>query len=328
MMTNYRLLIKYKAKKIIPKVLQEVFRKNILSLYYQNIKSKNKIQSLKNKATVSEQVLKNDLIQLGVKEGMKVMVHSSLPGLGYVEGGAKTVIKVLINIIGEKGLLVMPSAPKLEYSEVIRGDWVFNVRETECATGIICETFRKSPDVFRSAHPTHSISAWGSDADWLVKDHHLDDTPFGDNSPFARLMELGGYILGIGLDTRWITFYHHFEDTYANYPIQVYLPKKILLHSMNAKGKMIDVTTYCHDNAVSSVRLNNAPSTRKIIDQALTDFGNISRGKIGEGTGFIIKTKSVMSTLEKILLINKQTIYNLELLNALKPESINWEKSE
>jgi len=328
MMTNYRLLIKFKAKKVIPKVMREAFRKNVLSHYYQKIKSKNKIKSLKNSANVSEQVLKKDLLRLGVKEGMKVMVHSSLSGLGYVEGGAKTVIKVLIDIIGEKGLLVMPSAPKFEYSEVIRDDWVFDVRETECATGIICEAFRQSPDVLRSSHPTHSISAWGSDAEWLVKDHHLDDTPFGKNSPFARLLELGGYILGVGLDTRWMTFYHHFEDTYANYPVQVYLPKKIKLHAIDANGKMINVTTYCHDNAVSSVRLNNDHPTLKIIDQALTDYGNISRGKIGHGTGYLIKTKNVMSTLEKILFTNKQTIYNMELLHSLKPEAIRAEHKD
>ena len=46
---------------------------------------------------------------LGLEQGAAVEVHSSLSSLGYVEGGAPTVIKALIEVVGEQGAIVMPA---------------------------------------------------------------------------------------------------------------------------------------------------------------------------------------------------------------------------
>ena len=58
-------------------------------------------------------VLKNDiktaLKSLGVSEGQAIMVHTSLSSLGFVLGGAQTVIEALTECVGENGTIMMPT---------------------------------------------------------------------------------------------------------------------------------------------------------------------------------------------------------------------------
>ena len=48
--------------------------------------------------------------QLGMHEGMAVMVHTSLSSIGYVCGGAQTIIEALIETVGLSGTAMMPLA--------------------------------------------------------------------------------------------------------------------------------------------------------------------------------------------------------------------------
>lgn len=322
-MGSYWLLIKVRAKQILPRTIRNILKKIVKPRLIQNYKSIIKMKGIKKNKSVTAQELKRDLSNLGLKSGMKVMVHSSLPGIGYVDGGAQTVINVLIELIGPDGLLIMPCPPITGSTvETLKRNEIFIVSDTPCTTGIICETFRKWPSVYRSYHPTHSVAALGKDAYWLVKDHHLDTTPFGLNSPFARLLELDGSILGVGLDTRWITFYHHFEDICEEFPIKVYSEENYQIFVIEEDGGNIMVTTPNHDEIVSSVRLNNDSRTLKIIDDALTNHGKIKRGSIGQGHGYIVKASQIIQTLDYILKDKNQTIYNMALLKKFKPEAI------
>ena len=323
MTKNNWLFFKVKAKQILPRILLNMVKKIVKPPLIQQYKSKKKLEKKKEKKSVNARELIDDLTKLGLEKGMKVMVHSSLPGIGYVDGGAHTVINVLLGIIGSEGLLIMPCPPISGSTvEALTKKDVFDLKTTPCTTGIICETFRKWPGVVRSYHPTHSIAAYGKDAKWLVKDHHLDDTPFGMNSPFARLVDIDGYILGIGLDTRWITFYHHFEDINEHFPINIYSGDKYKIPVIIEDDSQIIVSTPYHDSIVSSIRLNNDPETFKIIDDALTEYGKINRATIGHGLGYLTKANKITYTLDKILKNNNQTIYNMSLLQKLKPEAI------
>lgn len=60
-------------------------------------------------AGLSQQDIEQGLRAAGLCEGMLVEVHSSLSSLGYVHGGADTVIQALINTVGPDGGIVMPS---------------------------------------------------------------------------------------------------------------------------------------------------------------------------------------------------------------------------
>jgi aminoglycoside 3-N-acetyltransferase len=323
MTNNNWLFFKVKVAQVLPRIFLNMVKKIVKPPLIQQYKSKKKIGIIKGKKSVNARELKDHLTKLGLEKGMKVMVHSSLPGIGYVDGGAHTVINVLLEIIGSEGLLIMPCPPTSGSTvEALEQKEVFDPYTTPCTTGIICETFRKWPGVVRSYHPTHSVAAYGKDAKWMVKDHHLDNTPFGPDSPFARLLELDGVILGIGLDTRWITFYHHFEDIHEHFPINIYSREKYKIPVIEENGTQIIVTTSHHDSIVSSVRLNNDSATLKAIDNALTNYGMIKRSTIGRSRGYLVKASNIIHTLDYILKTNNQTIYNMDLLEKLKPEAI------
>jgi aminoglycoside 3-N-acetyltransferase len=282
------------------------------------IKQFKKNLRIRSKKTITYDDLITTLKNLGIREGMKIMVHSSLSGIGYVEGGAQTVIRALIDTVSYDGLILMPAPPVTANNIDQKTNLeTFDPVNTKCSTGIICETFRKMPGVYRSLHPTHSVIAYGRQAEWILSGHHLDITPFGPNSPFAKLLKLNGSILGLGLDVRWITFYHHFEDICKFFPVNVYSDKIYRLPVLNYDKKIQFIETQMHDPNISIFRLNNDADTLKKINQALDEYSDIIRDSFFIKDSYLVTTSSIIFTLDLILKRNSQTIYNIDLIKLL-----------
>ena len=157
--------------------------------------------------SVTKEILKESFSKLGIKAGMKIIVHSSLKSFGHVEGGADTVIDALMELVTEEGTIVMPS---FNHGRPYANNDIFDIEKTPTKNGIIPETFRKRSGVLRSINPTHSFAAWGKDHKRYVKDHQKYDC-MGDNSPLSRLMADDAYclLLGVGYDSN--VFHHHAE---------------------------------------------------------------------------------------------------------------------
>ena len=49
------------------------------------------------------------LKDIGVQKGQAIMVHTSLSSLGYVCGGAQSVIEALLECVGGEGTIMMPT---------------------------------------------------------------------------------------------------------------------------------------------------------------------------------------------------------------------------
>lgn len=158
--------------------------------------------------------IKRELKRLGLKEGDIVLVHSSLSSFGYVVGGADTVIDALLETVGREGTILMPT---LTFSNVNSRNPIFDVKRTPCVTGRIPEVFRNRPESKRSLHPTHSVAAIGAKAEYMTKDHEKSITPCSRNSPYGKLVALGGYILFLGVDLNYNTTFHAIEE-WVNVP--------------------------------------------------------------------------------------------------------------
>ena len=181
-------------------------------------------------------VTRNDLLSafrsLGLENGHTVMVHTSLSKIGYVCGGAQTVIEALLETVGEEGTVMMPTQSWKnldpedgvhwevgeEYRQIIRENWpAYDKRITPTNTmGAVAEMFRSWPGTLRSDHPARSVAAWGKHAQELVSGHDLSDI-FGDTSPIGKLYELDGEVLLIGVDYDKNTSLH-LADVHAAYP--------------------------------------------------------------------------------------------------------------
>lgn len=96
----------------------------------------------------------------------------------------------------------------------------YRQRSTWC--GAIPRAALHHPECLRSIHPTHSVSAIGPDASAYVEAHSSALSPCGQDSPYTRLAEAGGYILLLGVDHDANTTFHTAEELveapYVSYP--------------------------------------------------------------------------------------------------------------
>ncbi len=163
-------------------------------------------------------ILKSDvqkaLAQAGVRQGQVLMVHTSLGSIGYVCGGAQTIIEALIEAVGPEGTIMMPTQswknldPEtgvhwevgVESYQAIREHWPpYDKALTPTNTmGAVAEMFRQWPGAVRSDHPARSVAAFGKEAAYLTKDHDLSNI-FGEGSPIGKLYELDAFVLLIGV---------------------------------------------------------------------------------------------------------------------------------
>lgn len=167
--------------------------------------------------------LKQDFKTLGIKPGLVVIMHSSLSKIGWTVGGPVAVISALMHILTSEGTLIMPTfssdnsdpsqwenPPVPEnWWEIIRNEMpAYNPEITPTrGMGIIVETFRKWPNIVRSNHPVSSFAAWGKYAELITKNHDLP-ADLGEDSPLARIYELDGHILLLGVSHKNNTSLH------------------------------------------------------------------------------------------------------------------------
>lgn len=175
--------------------------------------------------------LVRDFRRIGIKKGMIVIVHSSLSSIGWVCGGAVTVIQALMDIVTRDGTIIMP-AHSGDYSDPtnwgnppVPKEWIEVIKDTMPAfheeitptrgMGMIAETFRKFPNVLRSSHPALSFCAWGNNAEEIIENHSLDYS-LGEESPLARIYDLNGDVLLLGVGHNNNTSFHLSENRMIN----------------------------------------------------------------------------------------------------------------
>jgi aminoglycoside 3-N-acetyltransferase len=158
---------------------------------------------------LTRETLVSDLRTLGVRPGQTLLVHASLRKIGWVIGGAATVVAALLDSVGETGTVVMPtpteenSTTSRAYLELTDGMSPREVAEHKAKMppfdrlltptirgGLVAEALRTTPGAVRSDHPQSSFAAVGAQAARLMAGHERT-SHLGEESPLGALYALG-----------------------------------------------------------------------------------------------------------------------------------------
>jgi aminoglycoside 3-N-acetyltransferase len=138
-------------------------------------------------------------------KGDDVFIHSSLSGIGDLEGGAEGIIETILDIIGrEEGTLVFPTA-----TTSFARTGFFDVNHSVSEVGAMSELFRVNYAAKRSKVPMYSFAAVGK--------NYLDYTSnfngfLEEGSPLLNLISNKGKVILLGVDYNKCSLYHLSEE--------------------------------------------------------------------------------------------------------------------
>ncbi|MCD6361753.1 MAG: AAC(3) family N-acetyltransferase [Armatimonadetes bacterium] len=228
-----------------------------------------------------------DLRALGIEPGDRLIVHSSLRSLGWVEGAAHTVVEALLAAVFPGGTVAVPTHT--------RPMPVMDLRTAACHTGAIPNALRIRPDAVRSPDPTHSVAAVGPDAAWVCAGHPRA-TALGVDSPFDRLARMGAKILLLGVTHTTNSTIHVAEARYG----VPYLDKPYSEEYEKATIRVIGPGGV--DFTVRGIR--ECPGCSRnfdVLDEPMTDSGRQIIGRVGAAECRLMSAEDLIACAHEAL---------------------------
>lgn len=221
--------------------------------------------------TLSCDVVTHQLVELGVRPGDVLVVHTAFAKVWPIEGGPRGLIDALQTALGPAGTLVMPSMSDDD-------DHPFDTQRTPCLTmGVVADTFWRMPGVLRSDNP-HAFAAVGPKAAEITAAHPLD-VPHGLDSPVGRVYGLGGQVLLLGVGHDADTTVHLAENMAG----VRYLRRKYLTIVKDGLPARLDYREI--DHCCENFRL---------LDGWLDAQGRQRRGTVGHGEARLARSRDVV----------------------------------
>jgi len=237
---------------------------------------------------VSKSRIEEDLKSLGLEENDWVFMHSSLKSLGYVRRGANTVIDAIMDVVGEEGLLMVPTFTFKGFAPY------FEPHRTPSEMGLITETLRQRKESVRSWHPTHSVGLLGKRGKSVVEGHTKAGS-LAEGSPPDKLAKQGGYVLLLGV-RHTLNSTIHIAEVYVQLPY-VYtvkdspdFPEQAVVRTPSGKKIKVNLAPYptCSEGFWKLERL-------------LRDKERIQYGKVGQAHCQLMKSQDVIDTASSLL---------------------------
>jgi len=243
---------------------------------------------------ISKQKLINEFKKIGIERDDSILVHCSLSKVGFVDGGAETVVNALFDCVGENGTLLFPTFSASGRNKTyLEQHPCFDSKSTPSQMGIITEYFRKLDDVFRSFHPTDSVCAKGRLAEYYTNSHFGQITPYNENSPFRKLCSMNGKILMLGTTLNGAcTNLHTLEDA-VDFKFPVYDNRIFEVEMIDEKGNKSIMKTKVHNPEFSSRR--NCDALKPMFENE----GVLINGIIGEAQSMLIDANKMLEVMIK-----------------------------
>ncbi|MFC7625232.1 AAC(3) family N-acetyltransferase [Microlunatus sp. GCM10028923] len=213
------------------------------------------------------------VLDLGVRPGGVLLVHTSFRAVRPVQDGPTGLIAALRSAVGTDGTLVMPSWTGDD-------DEPFDPARTPADPdlGVVAETFRRQPGVLRSDHPM-AFAAAGPAADKITADP-LPLPPHTPASPVGRVYDLDGLVLLLGVDHTANTTLH-LAELIADVPYR--LPKSC---TVLRDGRPVRVEFGENDHCCQRFAL---------VEDWLAD--KITVGTVGQARAILVRSRDIVDAV-------------------------------
>lgn len=183
-------------------------------LYLKSLKSSSNDINVNNQVELQE--LSNFLRQIGVNDGVSIVVHSSYDSLKSLKVLPRDIVSMLCSLVGNSGNLIMPANRIIDYSKV---PFEFNVGKSRIWSGALPFALFLDKSSIKSRIPINSVVVAGQDKQSLVCDelNSDDETPCGKTSAWYKVYLKQGLVLGLGVDlVHNLTMTHIVEDSWVD----------------------------------------------------------------------------------------------------------------
>ena len=224
--------------------------------------------------SLNPKTLIQNFLELGVKPGGVLLVHTSFSKIKPIEGGPLGLISALRSALGSDGTLVMPS---MSYDD----DQPFDKTTSPCPEmGIVADTFWRLPGVLRSDN-NHAFAAIGRLAEKIVAPHPMD-VPHGLASPVGRVYEMDGQVLLLGVDHGSNTTIHLCEN---------------LAGVRYRRAKYITVLKDGQPTRFDYREIDHCCQNFALVDGWLDEKQNQRHGRIGNGETRLMRSRDIVNVV-------------------------------
>ena len=195
----------YKGRRLLRNSIKRVFHIKDFSLTKSKLRKS--FESFVYRQKYNSEDLVNVMVDLGLKNGSTVCIHSASRQLFNFNDSLESFIDGILDVIGKEGTLIMPAIPRSEFFE--NDTNIFDINKEPSSSGVLTEIFRKYPGTFRSRLAQASAVALGKHAEYLTKDHELSLDPWDKDSPWYKMCELDALVFNIGMPRNYIGTFEH-----------------------------------------------------------------------------------------------------------------------
>lgn len=248
--------------------------------------------------------LKRFLEEMGLSHTDAIMVHSSMKSIGDVKGGADTVVDAFMEYF-EDGLFMTPTHT---WAQMSREYSTFNPATEPACVGIIPNIFRTRNGVVRSLHPTHSIAAYGRDAEAYIRGEENATTPCPPGGCWDRLKDIDAKILLLGVTHARNTYIHSVDELLGIKDRLTDGPT--LMHVVMPDGSLKDVPMYRHFNR--TLGHGNFSEEFDKMMEAFYGLGAAKPVKFGDADCVLCEAKKIFEVCKKLFAIEENCVIDRE----------------